>query len=265
MPRRRATPRRDAGARAPPRPPHGRGRTCGRRGDDDQLRPRTTSPSRRHTPRGLMGSASLQRRSVGWDTEESRASRLGRSVRIHDAASGYSCAYSDRQSSGANGVMSIPAEVAVSTSRRTHAGRARRAIRATTPPIDCATRSTGPGPARSRTRRARSARLATSGREGTRSRATSCWRLATGSGSRLPGRHGRGCARGTWFAGRRYFGRLPGDPDLAENRDQTLDAQGLRGHKPGRAYTLLDGGSNELRRVVAHSFTFEIRAIATAA
>ena len=177
-----------------------------------------------------------------------------------------SCAYSGRQSSGANGVMSIPAEVAVSTGRRTHAGRARRAIRATTPPIDCATRSTGPGPARSRTRRARSARLATSGREGTRSRATSCWRLGHRERLRafladmdVDARGGRGSP------GNAASGGLPGDPDLAENRDQTLDAQGLRGHKPGRAYTLLDGGSNELRRVVAHSFTFEIRAIATAA
>ena len=52
-------------------------------------------------------------RRVGAVTVGSRTARFGRSVRIHDAAPGYSCVYSGRQSSGPNGVMSIPADVAV--------------------------------------------------------------------------------------------------------------------------------------------------------
>ena len=147
----------------------GRAQTCGRRpGPRATGRAEAARPGARPTPRGLIGSASLHTRSVGACIVRSLAERSGRSLRIHGAASGNSCAYSGRQSSGSNGVMSIPADVAVRTMRRTRSGWASATVIATTPPIDCATRSTGPSAARPRTSRARSSMLLTSGRGGTR-------------------------------------------------------------------------------------------------
>ena len=58
-----------------------------------------------------------------------------------------------------------------------------------------------------------------------------------------------GCAKGTWFAGRRSSGRSTRRSGSAENRGQTLEAQGLRGGEP-EALTRFCDGSDRTRQVV---------------